>query len=273
MAFIWLMLVDVLIVVAGMLWVYFKHSQSILQWKVRWSRAVGLLKDSWPLILSAAMITIYMRIDQIMLGNMTSNEVVGNYAAAVKLSEAWYFVPIIICSSVFPAIIRAKHRSAQEYYRKMQQLYDLLAWISLAVTVPTTFFSSNLMTALVGKEYISAGPILALTMWAGPFVFLGVARSQWLVAENLTQFSFLSTALGAITNVVLNLILIPHYGGSGAALATVISYALASYFSCFLFPPLIKAGLQQTKAIIVPFRINQNIIYFRQVFQLLGFNQ
>lgn len=265
MAFICLILADVFLNSVGLIWIYFQHKQSILLWKVNWSTSIYLLKDSWPLILSAVMVNIYLKIDQVMLGSMTDNVTVGNYAAAVRFSEIWYFVPIIICSSVSPAIIRAKQRSEQEYCSKLQQLYDLVAWISLAIAIPMTFASGTLIDTLLGKEYSQAGEILALHIWAGPFVFLGVAGSQWLIAENLTSFSFATTLLGAVTNILLNLWLIPAYKGSGAALATVISYAVASHISCLLYPTMFNNAWMLTKALFIPFRLRQNLTYIGYV--------
>ena len=213
------------------------------------------------------MVTIYMKIDQIMLGNMAGVKEVGIYAAAVRFSEIWYFVPTAICSSVFPAIIRAKQRSEKEYENRLQQLYDLMAWISLLIAIFMTFLSKPLMSHLLGEQYLESGKILALHIWAGPFVFLGVSRSQWLTIENLTQFSFVTTALGTISNVALNLLLIPNYGGSGAAIATVISYAIASHISCILYSPLFNTGQMLTKALFVPFRVRQNLIYLKLIKQ------
>ena len=68
-----------------------------------------LLKDRWPLILSGMVIAIYMRIDQVMIKEMLDNKAVGNYAAAVRLSEAWYFIPVVISNSLSPAIVNAKN--------------------------------------------------------------------------------------------------------------------------------------------------------------------
>ncbi len=269
-AFAWVFMAEFVLKAMGMTWVYYQSRQSISQWQVSWSRAIELLKDSWPLILSGIMILIYMRIDQIMLGNMANNEAVGNYAAAVKFSEIWYFVPGAICSSVFPTIIRAKQRSDQEYYSKLQQLFDLMAWISLTLAVLMTFASNTIMLNLLGQEYASAGKILALHIWAGPFVFLGIARSQWLVTENLTQFSLASTLLGALTNVFLNILLIPSYGGIGAALATVIAQAVSVHVACILYPPMFNIGWMLTKALFIPLRLRQNVIYLKRCKKLLS---
>ena len=265
MAFVWLILAEQVVKVLGMLWVYPKYHQSMLGWRFNWSKGWQMLQDSWPLILSGVMITIYMKIDQVMLGNMANAQAVGNYGAAVRFSEIWYFIPMAVCSSVFPAILRAKQRSKEEYYARLQQLYDIVAWMALVIAVPMTFASVPLLTTLLGKEFAEAGTILAWHIWAGPFVFLGVARSNWLMAENLTRFSFLTTSLGAIVNVWLNFLLIPPYSGVGAAIATVLSYAVASHISCLLYPPMFKSGLMLTKALFIPFRFEQNLNYLGYV--------
>ena len=269
MAFVWLILAEQVVKVLGMLWVYLKYHQSMLRWRFNWSKGWQMLQDSWPLILSGVMVTIYMKIDQVMLGNMANAQAVGNYGAAVRFSEIWYFIPMAVCSSVFPAIIRAKQRSREEYYARLQQLYDLMAWIALVIAVPMTFASVPLLTTLLGKEFAEAGTILAWHIWAGPFVFLGVARSNWLMAENFTRFSFLTTSLGAIVNVWLNFLLIPTYQGVGAAIATIIAYAVASHISCLLYPPMFKPGLMLTKALFIPFRFEQNLNYFNKIKQIL----
>jgi O-antigen/teichoic acid export membrane protein len=276
MAFVWLLLAEEVLQTIGNVGIYWRYSpqqffqpKSWFLWKFNFGRGKEMLHDSCPLILSGMMITIYMKIDQVMLGNMASNEVVGNYAAAVKFSEVWYFFPLAVCTSVFPSILRAKQESDQEYYAKLQQLYDLLAWIALAIAIIMTFGASLLVKTLLGPEYLAAGKILVLHIWAGPFVFLGVARSQWLMAENLTRLSFACTFLGTVVNLGLNFWLIPLYGGNGAAIATVISYATVSHLSCLIYPQLNHTGWMLTKALFIPARIRQNLIYWGQFKQIL----
>jgi O-antigen/teichoic acid export membrane protein len=270
LAFVWLNVIDALVRPIGTTVVYFKHDRSIFQWRLNWSIAIRMLKNSWPLMLSTIMISIFMKIDQIMLGNMTTDREVGNYAAAVKLSEIWYFIPSAVCSSVFPAIVRSKARSYEDYYDRLQKFYDLMAWLSFAITIPLSFFGKSLITHLLGQEYKTAGDILFWHIWSTPFVFLWIARGQWLIAENLTKYSFATTCVGAISNVILNLWLIPLYGGTGAALATLISYMLVSHGSCILYPPMFKTGWMLTKALFIPFRITQNLYYLSLLRKMLS---
>ncbi|MGB5850444.1 MAG: flippase, partial [Ignavibacteriaceae bacterium] len=100
--------VEFLIAAAGFFTVYKNNSLKIINWKFQKELALSLLKDSWPLILSGLVVSVYMKIDQVMIKNMLNSEEVGYYAAAVRLSEAWYFIPIALTNSLFPAIINAK---------------------------------------------------------------------------------------------------------------------------------------------------------------------
>ena len=209
----------------GLVGVYQFNKLSIFSWKYSKTIATSLLKDSWPLALSGIVVMIYMRIDQIMIKNMMSIEAVGYYSVAVRLSEAWYFIPVTLCNSIFPAIVNAKNVSLEFYNNRMQKLYDLLTWLAIGIAIPVTIFSDQIIQLLFGSEFSSASPVLTIYIWAGVAVFLGVASSQYLINENLTKLSFNRNLMGMLLNVILNLILIPNYGIIGAAIATVISYS------------------------------------------------
>ena len=229
--FAWLILFEAAAVAVILFIVMGLRGQSLRNLRVSISRARSLLHDSWPLILSAIAITVYMKIDQVMLGQMLNNEAVGVYSAAVRISEVWYFIPTAIVTSVFPAILKAKKRSDEEYYAHLQKLYDLMVWLSISVALPMTFLSRPIVMFIFGVDYIEAGSVLSIHIWAAVFVFLGVASSKWFLAENRQTLNFYRTLLGAIANVIMNLILIPISGAIGAAISTVISYAVAAFLA------------------------------------------
>ena len=172
-----------------------------------------------------------MKIDQIMLGEMKGAKEVGIYSAAVRISELWYFIPTAIVSSVAPAIYAAKEKSEHHYYKRIGQLLRLLTYISLAIAIPMTFLSNNVILMMFGSGYLEASPILAVHIWASLFVFMGIATLPWFIAEGLNNISLGKTLLGAILNVILNFLLIPEYGGFGATIATISSQAAAAFFS------------------------------------------
>ncbi|MDJ0693022.1 flippase [Mastigocoleus sp. MO_188.B34] len=220
----------------GLVIMYHFEGNSLWFWRWNLSTAQSLLKESWSLILSGLTIIIYMKIDQIMLGQIVGSSAVGIYSAAAKMSEVWYFIPTAISSSVAPKLYKFKEESETIYYRRLKQLIKLLVVLALVIALPITFISGNLITLLFGQSYIAAGSILAIHVWACIFVFMGIASSPWFVAEGLTHFSLHRTLAGAIINIILNFLLIPKYGGVGAAIATVISQAVASFLGNAMHP-------------------------------------
>ncbi len=240
---------DAFILAAGLLWMYYKRGMDIRQWTFNSKRAQSLLKQSFPLILSAVMVSIYMKIDQVMLKSIGSAEV-GIYSAAAKISEAWYFIPIAIVTSVFPAIINARQNDPERYQKRLKNLYDLLVFISLPVAIIISFFANDIIHLLYGNRFEGAGTMLSIHIWSGVFVFLGSASSQYLLAEGYTMISFQRTAAGAIINILLNLWLIPLFGGIGASVATLIACILSTFFLLFL-PSTRQQGFVMLKSLFL----------------------
>ena len=195
-----------------------------------WIVARKMLGDSWPLILSGLVIMIYMRIDQIMIREMLGEREVGVYTAAVRLSEIWYFIPVLITSSLFPSIINAKKVSNEKYSSRLQKIFTFLVWTSIFIALLVTLLGHWLVIIIYGGEYQEASQALMIHTWGGVFVALGVASASWYVTEDLQRYAFYRAASGALLNVLLNLVLIPKYGISGAAIATVIAQSMAALF-------------------------------------------
>lgn len=202
----------------------------ILAWTVSKKRAIELLKQSWPVILSGMAIMVYMRIDMVMLKVMQGDAAVGVYAAATRVSEVWYFIPMAIVSSVSPAIMRAKDRPAI-YYGRIRNLCSMMTMTACVIGFAVAPASHMIIRLLYSNTYSAAGPVLAVHIWASVFVFLGMAQSPWNISENLLKLSLYWTVAGAIGNVVMNVFLIPRYSAMGAAIATVVSYAISGVFA------------------------------------------
>ncbi|HEY5704439.1 MAG TPA: flippase [Terrimicrobiaceae bacterium] len=206
----------------------------------RLSTLAYLCRQGWPLLLSSISVILYMKMDQIMLKFMCGDLETGIYLAAVRLSELWNFIPVIICSSVYPSILKAREGDSVKYARRMQLLYDGLYFLSVASAVFSTLFAAPIVKTLFGSAYLASIPVLQVHIWSTIAVFLGVALGQWLLAEGLQLISVIGTALGLLVNLMLNLVLIPNYGALGAAFATTVSYSVA------VFAPLLLT--HQTRA-------------------------
>jgi len=229
MAFAWATLAELLLGAAALVFMYHRKGLRLTTWQVRIERSVRFLSDSWPLTFTVMGTILYMRLGQVMLGNIMTDREVGEYSVGVRLAEAWYFLPVAISSSVFPSILSARRTDAIQYARRLKILYGSLATIAVLVAIPTSFLSHQIIIVLFGEEYAAAGTVLALYVWGSLPVFLGVASNQYLIAENRTQIMLFRTMLGFAVNIGLNYLLIPLLGTAGAAVAALISYTVATF--------------------------------------------
>lgn len=245
-------LVETAVTALGLLWFYRSQGHLIKAWTFCRKTAIALLTDSWTLIISSFVVMIYMRIDQIMLGQLVNDRAVGLYSAAVKISELWYFVPTALTSSVYPSMIQARAVSAEKYANQIQKVLDGLVLMAYSVAIGASLFSTQIVVLLYGQEYAEAGTVLALHVWTGIFVSLGIMRSSWTTIEGYMHLALASTATGAGINVMLNYALIPKYGGVGAAIATLIAQIFASYLSVLFFARTRSFFWRQTQALFLP---------------------
>jgi PST family polysaccharide transporter len=211
----------------GLIIAYSMVGGNLLKWRTSLRKSADLLIQGWPLILSGMTIMIYMRIDTVMLKVMQGDAAAGLYAAATKISEVWYFIPSAIVTSVSPAIMRSKS-NPELYYKRLRTLFSTMILTSVTIGSCIALASHWIVEHLYSGAYTKAGPVLAVHIWASVFVFLGVAQSPWDVSENLLKLSLYRTTAGAVANVTINLFLIPRYSAMGAAIATVVSYAISS---------------------------------------------
>ena len=227
-AFVLVILFDSVFLAIGYVYFYFHNNLSIKEWRFESKVAIELFKDSWPLLFSGVAIAVYMRVDQVMIKEMLDLNAVGQYAAAVRVSEAWYFVPILVGASLSPAIFNAKRASERLYYLRLQSFYAAIVWSAILIATPIAVFSEEIIDVLYGVDYSDAAHVLVIHVWAGIFLSLGVACGKWYIAENYARGALYKALLGMSVNIVGNYILIPIYGINGAAISTLLAHFSAN---------------------------------------------
>jgi PST family polysaccharide transporter len=250
-AFAWAALAEIILGGVGLLLFYLKQQTFSFLWHPNLNRTIKLLNNSWPLILSGMVIAIYMKIDQIMLGEMINNEAVGIYSAAVRVSEIWYVIPSVIVASIYPAIVKTKQTDTTLYLDRVQRLYTILIWLALLLAIPMTFLSTPILVYLFGVKYVAAGSILSVHIWTAIFTFYGIGKSVFIQCENMQIYSLICTASGAVVNIILNLLLIVKFGGIGAAVATLC----AQIVSAIIIPSLYSRDRINVKLFLRAFLI------------------
>lgn len=202
------------------------------------ARAKDMLSRSHYFIISSLMITVFAQTDKIMLKLFLGEEATGYYSAAVTCASYFGFVFTAILDSARPSILESKKSDQANFEKKVTQLYSIVIYMSLAQCVVMTLFSDVIIKVLYGSEYLSASGILMLVVWYITFSYIGGVRSIWILAENLQKYLWVINLGGAITNVLLNAILIPLWGTYGAAVASIITQMFINVIVGFILKPL-----------------------------------
>lgn len=225
--------IDYLVVAIILLIVYKKRNGPRFSCSMR--KAKELFKSSYHFILAGLMVSIYGSTDKFMLKQLLNEAEVGYYSTAVSLCNTWVFLLTAIIDSLYPVILQS-FNNKELFERKNKQLYSIVFYISVSVSILFSVSATPVVRILYGKAYIAAAAPLRIITWYTAFSYLGVARNAWIVSYNKQNYLKYLYIGAAITNVVLNVIMIPLWGASGAAFASL----LTQISTILVFPALIK---------------------------------
>lgn len=232
-----------------LMWVYGRRFFAPQQKFLR-ERARMLLGHSFPIAFTMLLGTIYLRIDQVMLHKMTSDSVLGQYVAAVKVSELFELLPTALMSSLVPLLSVAIAQPAQ-FRSYIDRSFRYFMVLAAGLCVFMTAGAQPIIRLLFGRQFLPAAPMLAILIWSEIAVFFASVVVNALIASNLQNLLPLPTVVGAAINVALNLVLIPRYSAVGAAWATLISYTF-TWMVFLLFLRTTRALIWQGLRFAIP---------------------
>jgi len=193
----------------------------------------------------------YIRVDQIVLRLLAGAVETGIYSAALRISEQGYLIPMTLAAPMLSALATFEVNSNQ--YAALVRRYFSVSVVAAYVFGVAIFVNASwIYEMLFGPEYHESARVLKIHVLSLPFVFLGVARTQVLIAEGMTRFAMWSTALGAIANFTLVLILAPKLGAAGAAWSSVAAQVVAAWLSSWIYAPARRIARDQTVALFFP---------------------
>jgi O-antigen/teichoic acid export membrane protein len=201
----------------------FKFNQLIENSQISYSQ---LLTDGGKLMLSGLAVTVYMRIDQIMIGTLIDHENLGLYSAAIKLGEFPYFVGSIISVIIFKRFFDDDTDSREAF---LQVCYSAITILAVVISLTMCFAAGTLVNFVFGPEYVQSASILSLHAVTIIFVYIGLLNVQILISENQLASILYRTIMGCVINIILNAFLIPYYGIIGAVIATIASQFYVAY--------------------------------------------
>lgn len=224
------------------------------RWRGGGARAWALLRESWPLTTGGLAITVQAYADQLVIGMTLGADELGQYAAAMRLVTAFVFLPMVVQTVVAPEIARAKRDDETLYRRRLHSLYRVMAGLFFVTGLPLVIAGPFATRWLYGTSYAPAAGLLPWLGWRLLLTNLGVARSVFLTSEGLLNFGLMTSVVGAVINVALNLLLVPRYGALGAVAAALTSFAVTTFALEGLNTRARENRRQMALAVLLPWR-------------------
>ncbi|MCD6326029.1 flippase [bacterium] len=218
---------------AALLYCFYRRGGRV-RLKVEPRMCLRLLRESLPIAVCALFIMTYARIDQLMLQGMLKREaLVGIYGVAVRYAEVLRIVPLAFIASVFPALCRLHERNVRSFEDVYSRSFKYMNMVCIPVAFAGIVLSKPAI-ALFNPEYPESAPVLTVLLFAEVFVFLGIVNNRLLISSGRQTLDYVFTGSSALINVALNLLLIGHYGLIGAAIASLIAYAIGPIIGIFI---------------------------------------
>lgn len=204
--------------------------------KICFSKDTGikLLSKSKNYLFASLMIVIYDQTNKLLLGYFFDDTAVGLLSAATQLCNAWPFVLTAIIDSASPIIIDLFQKDKELFNKRLKQLYASIFYIGLLVALVFTLFSKPIIGIIYGPAYAGSSIPLKIVSWSTIFAYFGVSRSIWMQCNNKLKYEKNISVVGAVSNVVLNLILITIFGINGAAIALTLTQFITNFVMVYI---------------------------------------
>lgn len=243
--------VDFIVLGALLLIMYYRYGGPKL--KISWKKGKYLLSKSYHYILSGMMVAIYGQTDRLMLKQMLDESSVGYYTIAATVSTMWVFILAAIIDSIVPTIMRLHKNDYGAFERKNCQLYSIVFYASMGVSLLITIFADFIIRLMYGEAFVPSASVLKIVTWYTAFSYLGVARNAWIVCENNQKYLKYMYFGAAVLNVLMNYFMIPVWGAEGAAMASLLTQIATSIVLPCFFKPMRRNVILMLKAIAFKF--------------------
>ena len=241
---------------------YAKKIDSISKWTFDKELAVYIIKQSFPLLLSGAAIVIYNRIDQVMIGDMIDNSHLGIYSVAVRFVELMVFVPTIISQTISPMLVEIRQKDRVRYEELSQIFLNVTVSGCVILAVLVCLLSYPVVYFTFGQEYIGAASVLAILSFKVIGDALSQTSGQLMIIEGIQRYASVRNIIGCVTCVLLNLIIIKHYGIHGVAYVAVITIFVSGTLADFIIPSYRKIFFKQMHSLFMGWK---DIIHIKAI--------
>lgn len=168
-------------------------------------------------------------IDAVIIGILGDRTMLGLFGSAQKLISVMYILPGFMSTSLLPVLSGLISKKDTDTIKRILQVSSqTLFMVAIPIICGGILLSKDILVFLYGAQYVEATTVFQLLLVTLLWVFPGTLFAEIIIAEN-KQSVFLKTGIiGALINIVLDVILIPKYGINGSAVATIIAQAVVN---------------------------------------------
>jgi O-antigen/teichoic acid export membrane protein len=195
-------------------------------WSVQRARLVPLLRTGFPIGIAILLLTVLLRIDTILLSLIAGNEEVGIYGAAFRIFESTMFLSWAFQSAIFPWFSRTHLESDEKVARGYEVGLSVILSLLTPVGIACFLLAGPIVHVLYGSRYDAS--ITPLRLMGVVVIAYGVntLTSSTLAAKDRPRLMHGILLVTVVQNIVMNVVLIPPYGATGAALTAAVSGVL-----------------------------------------------
>ena len=196
---------------------------------------LDILRKSYPYALLVVLMSIYYRIDSVMLERMLpgGNVEAGIYAQAFRILDAFTMFAFLFATLLLPMYSRMIRRGIPVEELTVFSLVLLMVPVTV-ISVILIFYKNEFMDLLYNQYTFESAPILAVLMIAHIFVSIAYITGTLLTAGGYLKELNIIAGIGLVLNVGLNILFIPEFAALGSAVASVITQVLVVAFQIFL---------------------------------------
>lgn len=203
-----------------------------------WPAQFQLLCKAWPFFLTTVATAALLKLDVILLGILSTNKETGLYSLSQKLVETLYVVPIVVVEVLYPQLARKQQVALAGDHRAGQLYFDVAMAVTLVSVVFALLVSGWLVAMFFGSAYSRSADLFMLHAWACIGIVMIHARLRWMAVHAKEALAPWLAFCSLVIVLALSLALVPRYGATGAAVATVSGYLAAGLLLTWCFPSL-----------------------------------
>ena len=190
----------------------------------------ALLKEAVPLAAGSAFVTLYYRIDSVLLSKLDTFESVGLYGVAYKFVDLVHFIPSAVAIALLAPLAAAWPDTPERFHVMTSHALRLLAVAGGAALVGAWLFAADAAELLYGAPFRDAGLATSILVTAEVVAFAAHVAITALIATGRHRWYPVIALGGLAINVGLNLLVIPAFSFGGAALTTLVTEAFVLVF-------------------------------------------